>query len=71
MSKQREELEHRLKLRNIKLSDYEDIREIMAQLGIRSFNELIGRADLLDGSASLSTAIAASRSAVIAAARSA
>ncbi|WP_084544591.1 glutamate synthase-related protein [Derxia gummosa] len=26
----------------------EEVREIMAQLGIRSFNELIGRADLLD-----------------------
>ncbi|TNF40525.1 MAG: GNAT family N-acetyltransferase, partial [Cytophagales bacterium] len=32
MSKQREELEHRLKLRNIKLSDYEDIREIMVSI---------------------------------------
>ena len=26
----------------------EEVRELMAQLGIRSFNELIGRADLLD-----------------------
>ena len=32
MSKQKEELEHRLKLRNIKLSDYEDIREIMVSI---------------------------------------
>jgi ribosomal protein S18 acetylase RimI-like enzyme len=32
MSKQREELEHRLRLRNIKLSDYEDIREIMVSI---------------------------------------
>ena len=28
----------------------EEVRQIMAQLGIRSFNELIGRADLLDRS---------------------
>ena len=28
----------------------EEVREIMAQLGIRTFNELIGRADLLDRS---------------------
>src|SRR4029450_7825863 len=26
----------------------EEVRELMAQLGIRSFNDLIGRADLLD-----------------------
>jgi len=32
MSKQKEELEHRLKLRNIKLSDYDDIREIMVTI---------------------------------------
>jgi len=32
MSKQKEELEHRLKLRNIKLSDYDDIREIMVSI---------------------------------------
>lgn len=29
MSKHKEELEHRLKLRNIQLSDYNDIRELM------------------------------------------
>ena len=29
----------------------EEVREIMAQLGIRKFNDLIGRADLLDMSA--------------------
>jgi len=32
MSKHREELEHRLKLRNIKLSDYDNIREIMISI---------------------------------------
>nr|MBI1231283.1 GNAT family N-acetyltransferase [Cytophagales bacterium] len=32
MSKQKEELEHRLKLRNIKPSDYEDIRQIMVSI---------------------------------------
>ncbi|MBV8620687.1 MAG: glutamate synthase subunit alpha, partial [Curvibacter sp.] len=31
----------------------EEVREIMAQLGIRSFNELIGRADLLDTKAGI------------------
>ncbi|AIY39719.1 Glutamate synthase [NADPH] large chain [Collimonas arenae] len=31
----------------------EEVRQIMAQLGIRSFNELIGRADLLDKSRAL------------------
>ncbi|WP_209330675.1 carbon-nitrogen hydrolase family protein [Lunatimonas salinarum] len=32
MSKQKEELEHRLKLRNVRLSDYEDIRKIMVSI---------------------------------------
>ena len=32
MSKQKEELEHRLKLRNVKLSDYDDIQEIMSSI---------------------------------------
>ena len=32
MSKHREELEHRLKLRNIKLSDFDDIRDIMVSI---------------------------------------
>ena len=31
----------------------EEVRQIMAQLGVRSFNELIGRADLLDKSRAL------------------
>lgn len=31
----------------------EEVREIMAQLGIRTFNELIGRADLLDTKAGI------------------
>src|SRR5690606_21059845 len=32
MTKQKEELEHRLKLRNIKLTDYDDIRDIMVSV---------------------------------------
>ena len=32
----------------------EEVRQIMAQLGIRSFNELIGRSDLLDRSKAIS-----------------
>ncbi|WP_420474819.1 glutamate synthase-related protein [Noviherbaspirillum sp. ST9] len=32
----------------------EEVRQIMAQLGIRSFNELIGRSDLLDKSKAIS-----------------
>ena len=32
----------------------EEVRQIMAQLGIRTFNELIGRADLLDKSKAIS-----------------